>query len=439
MKQILIIANVFHASPRIPGLAAFLTEFGWESSIVTPPLGNNKAEQFGFPRSFLANNKIIDAPYRGDVFWLWRKLFQILGLKTNESMTEQIKEKVGVASKRTFVDLMMKWYQTVFAYPDTEKTWTSSALKASYAAIKKEHFDAILSSSPFPTSHIVAARLKAKTGLPWVADFRDPWTQNHNYQFSKLRKYFEEKKEQKILNLADAIIAATPAYATKQELLHKMHVDTITNGFDPANLDNSLTPLAAKFTVTYTGAIYSGKQDPRKILRAFVSLISHGNMDPRDIEVRFYGPPLQWLKIMIAELKLQDIVKYYGNVPRTEALKKQKVSHVLLLMNWEDSTQSGVYPSKIFEYLSAQRPILATGGFLGDDIENIVRDTRAGVYAVTENQIEEALLRFYNEYKQTGSVSYHGDINEISKYSYREMANKLARRLDVITSEPKKE
>ena len=90
---------------------------------------------------------------------------------------------------------------------------------------------------------------------------------------------------------------------------------------------------------------------------------------------------------------------------------------------------------KLFEYLSACRPILASGGFAKDDIEKILIETKAGVYAPTVEEIETSLLSFYEEYKLTGRVCYNGDLKEINKYSYREMARKFADSLNRIAAE----
>ncbi|HCJ67784.1 MAG TPA: hypothetical protein DHV62_10850, partial [Elusimicrobia bacterium] len=379
MKKLLVVANLYHASPRIPGIATYLPEFGWEATIVTPPLGSDAENRLGFPKRFLERTKIVEAPYKGDIFWFWRKIFQLIGFKMNESITEQIKENVRVTSKKSFIDILMNWYQTFFAYPDTEKTWEKPALKSAYTVIEKEHFDAILSSSPFPTSHIVAAELKKKFSLPWLADFRDLWTQNHNYSYNYVRKYFEKKLERKTLSISDTIVVATPPLAKQQQYFLKKPAITITNGFDPENRPSNFPViLKDKFTITYTGPVYIGKQDPEKLLAVIKKLILEKIIEPNRIEVRFYGPRIHWLDNKIIEYNLGTVVKQYGLISRYESIQRQRESHVLLLLNWEDPGIKGVYTVKFFEYLSAQRPILVTGGFL-NGIENLITETGASV------------------------------------------------------------
>jgi hypothetical protein len=100
MKRVLIIANLFHASPRIPGLTSHLQDFGWKVTIITPPLGNDAENLLGFTKRFVEGAKLLEAPYSGDIFWYWRKIFAHLGYKMNESITEQIKETIGSTSKK---------------------------------------------------------------------------------------------------------------------------------------------------------------------------------------------------------------------------------------------------------------------------------------------------------------------------------------------------
>ena len=431
MKKVLIIANLQHASPRIPALAGYLPEFGWEATIITP-LGSADLTN---DKRLLEKARLLEVNYKGDIFWLWRKLFKLLGFKTNESITEQIKEGAGIASKRSFIDLLMTCYQTIFAYPDTEKNWRKPALKYADLALKDGHFDALLSSSPYPTNHMIAFELKKRFNLPWVADFRDPWTQNHNYPYADLRKKMEEKLEVKILGPSEALVAASEGYARKQELLHKKKTAVITNGFDPALLDQlEDIPASEKFTITYTGTIYKDKQDPAKFFSAIKSLITEKKIDPQDLEIKFYGRKQLWLETQIKEYGLKNIASQYGSLPRSEIFLKQRHSRLLLLFGWEDPQETGVYPQKIFEYLAARRPILLTGGSKNEDIKRMVADMNAGKSAEDVEGIKDRIYGFYNEYKARGVITYKGNIEGIGAYSYRNMAKRFAGILDQATN-----
>jgi len=427
MKKVLIITNLnphlIRASARVPGLAKYLSQFGWEAVVLTVP----------FPQKLAPEFRTIETPYTGDIFWFWRKISKSLGFKQQESILNQAKEKIGFTSQKSLIDRIFNLYLTIFAYPDGYKHWKKTAIKIASNILEKEKFKAIISSSSPVTAHIIASQLKKKSNIPWIADLRDLWTQNHNYSYPWWRKIFERKFEIKILSSADVLITTSQPMAEQLKELHKgKDVYTITNGFDPERVNGSLAKLTNKFTVTYTGQIYAGKQNPLKILDAIKDLISDGVVEKNEVEIRFYGPQYYWLEKEIEKRGLSAIVKQYGMVQKEISLKRQWESQILLLLNWEDEKEKGIYTGKIFEYLVAQRPILVTGGFGGDVSENLLKETKAGVSCSEIEEIKNSLKRFYLEYKQNGRVTYCGNWEEIKKYSHLEMARKFAEILNSL-------
>jgi hypothetical protein len=276
------------------------------------------------------------------------------------------------------------------------------------------------------TSHIIAEKLKEQFGIPWVADFRDLWTQNHYYPYSPLRRMIERRLELRTLSAADVLVGASQPIVHDLRTLHKQKpVHSIPNGFDPAEINTTPAKLTDKFTITYTGNLYPGKQSPEPLFAALRDLITEGSTDASDIEVRFYGPEAGWVDQQAEHYELTSVVHQLGMVPREIALNKQRESQLLLLLKWNDPKQRGVYSAKIFEYLAAKRPILAVGGF-PDVVDELLRETKAGVSGRTKEEIKALLLRLYQEYKSSGAANYSGDEAETSKYSHREMAKKFA-------------
>jgi hypothetical protein len=238
------------------------------------------------------------------------------------------------------------------------------------------------------------------------------------------------------LHSADALVTVSSLLADELSTLHRRKKTyTITNGFDPDKMSKGQADLTPNFTIAYTGQIYAGMQDPSKLLAAIQDLISDETMNPNDIEVRFYGPEYELLAKEIEEYRMSDIVKQCGIIPREISFEKQRESQLLLLLNWEDQREKGVFTSKIFEYLAAQRPILATGGFGNDVVEELLNETKAGVYTPTVKDIKNFLRGLYVEYKRNGKITYNGDMEKINNYSHREMARKFAEVLDSIARE----
>ena len=412
MKKVLVIANIFHASPRIPGMVSYLKEFGWKPTLVTVPIKNIK--NLSLPEKFKDVN-VVEVPFSGDIFMPIRNIMKVFNVAQNQS--ERAIDQT-LKTTRPLLFSIEHILHTLFAYPDTEITWIQPALRA----IKKlniNEFDCILSSSPHPTVHIVASKIHGH--IPWVADFRDPWTQNHVYPYHKIRRYFERKLELKTIEPACFLVGATETMAKKQFNLHDKPYKIIYNGYDSENIIN--IPLAERFTISYTGTIYEDKQQPEKLFKVLMELIDSKQI--KDIEVRFFGKNMQHLQDKIDKFGLQNHVKQYGLLPRSEVLKKQSESHALLMFNWEDESEKSVCPGKFFEYMASHRPILATGGTHIDEIENIIEATRCGYYACSENEIRIALLQLYNNYKW-GRNDYKGILSEIDQYSFRSMAKQFA-------------
>jgi hypothetical protein len=113
-------------------------------------------------------------------------------------------------------------------------------------------------------------------------------------------------------------------------------------------------------------------------------------------------------------------------VTRPVSLEAQRRAHLLLLLDWEDPTEKGVYTTKLFEYLAAGRPILCTGGFSGSCAHALIDETKAGRWALLPEQIETVLKDYYKEYLTTGTVCFKGDKRKIKQYSFSNSARELA-------------
>lgn len=430
MKKVLIIANLFHASPRIPGLAKYLPEFGWQPIILTAPLGGDPESRFGPSDDFVKSGiRIIETPY-SKVSAFWKGLFGF----DKKNIEMRVRERLSTKYKKFFSTFLFNAYQSIFGYPDADKNWRFIASKKISELLQKKDIDAVISSSSPVTSHLIAKDLKTRHKIPWIADLRDLWSQNHYYPYGPVRKLIDRRLELKTLSTADTLVTVSQPCAEKLRTLHKEKlIYLITNGFDPEKLNDPPAKLTPKFTITYTGTIYTGKQDPSKLFAALRDLVSNRVMDPKDVEVRFYGYKKGWLGKEIKKYGLSDIVKQYGVAPRQVAFEKQRESQLLLILNWEDQRERGVYTLKVFEYLAAQRPILATGGTGDDVIKELLDETAAGVYGSKVGDIRNILSDLYSEYKLEGKIGYNGNRAKIKNYSYREMAKKFVEVLDSLT------
>jgi glycosyltransferase involved in cell wall biosynthesis len=282
---------------------------------------------------------------------------------------------------------------------------------------------------------LIASEICKKWRIPWIADLRDLWSQNHNYRYGIARRYFDKRLELRTLKKADAIVTVTPVWAEELKKLHNKTVFSITNGFDPDLLRPRPNILTSKFSITYTGPIYSGKHNTAEFLSVLKDLIEDRVFNPNDIEVRFYGPIDELMQKEIEQYQLTNIVKQYGVIPRKISFEKQRESQLLLLLYWNDPNVKGWYPLKVFEYLASQRPILVTGGSGGDVVEKLINQTKAGAYCRNKMDIKERLSQYYLEYKQNGRLNnFDMDVDEINKYNYKNATRRFVEILDDLTN-----
>lgn len=432
-KKVLVITYHFPPQPRIAsvrlgGLAKYLPANGWEPVILTVKL----------PPGERMATRVIETEYT-DVLEHWRR---ILGFNSNGSIVEQLgyDYENGVHSssswgtaKQRLVQWTVDKFKDVIFYPDEQKGWYSHAVAMADKVLGQEKFDAIISSSRPETSHLIASYINKKYRIPWVADFRDLWTQNHYRSCGLVRNAVEKRLELSTMSSADALVTVSEPLATKLGELHNKPAISIPNGFDPGLWNNQPEKLTEKFTITYTGSIYEGKRDPAPLLETIYKMIGRRLISPDNTEVRFFGPERvgQWLQPRVRQYGLENVVKFFGIVPRAEALSRQRESQMLLLLNWNNPAETGVYTGKVFEYLSARRPIIAIGS-TGGVINELLSRTGAGVCAADEEELEKILLASYRQYLDSGAVTYGGDEKEIMKYSHVEMAVRFAEVLNKV-------
>lgn len=294
-----------------------------------------------------------------------------------------------------------------------------------------EKIDAIISTSSPVTAHLIAIKLKQKYNIPWVADLRDLWTQNHYINKSLPIRYLEKKLELKTLSSADAIVTVSEPLAKILKNYHQRNkIFCITNGFDIDDFPIPPPKLTDKFTITYTGLLYNGKRDPSMLFKVISQLLKEGLISRKLIDIRFFGCDDEWLHSEVNKYDLNGIVNIHGFKPREEILKIQQESQLLLLLLWDNKYEEGVYTGKVFEYLGAFRPILAFGG-PGGVVKHLLETTNAGRFANDTADLKDVLLEYYNEFLKSREVKCRGN-NNIHNYGYEHIAEEYSGILNAI-------
>lgn len=421
MKKILIVSYFFNeeeetGSLRVRGLAKYLPQFNYEPTILTRKTLNSSTSQFN----------VIETSYD---YLLIMKIKQLIGFEINNNIQEQLpldafKNRGGLTAN------IIKMLDEIQSYPDVHKGWIKYAVKEGNNLLKKYKYDGIISSSPPQVAHLVACSLARNNRIPWIADFRDLWSLCNYTEYGRIRQSLDKGLELKTLKNANELVTVSEPLANLlKDLHHDKKVCVITNGYDP-DIKKHGWPVRKKFSITYTGRIHKGKRDPEPLFRAIKEL--KNNNDIQDLEINFYGRYDGWLTEIVRKYELQDSVNIYQIIPRKEAIKRQRESQILLLLNWNDPKETGVYTGKIFEYLAAGRPILSIGMISGV-VGELLKQTGAGLHISDIEGIKSFLKKSYDEFKTKGQVEYYGKENIIENYSHIEMARKFSNILNNIT------
>jgi glycosyltransferase involved in cell wall biosynthesis len=264
--------------------------------------------------------------------------------------------------------------------PDENVGWNLTAIPAAVRIARSEGIDVVLTTSPPNSVHLVGAAVKRTTGARWVADLRDSIAAHPHRRVEHAAVRAKEKISDQVARLvawqADAIVAASDTIADEARALEpKGVVTTILNGadFDDfAGLEYRRDD--DRFRITHTGSFF-GKRDPRPFLQA----MAESELD--DVVARFVGDFRSSDREWAAQLDLGDRLELHPYVPRRQSLALQRDSDALLLLIPEAGGRGkGVLSGKVFEYLAAERPILAAVPPDGAAAE-LIQETSAGVVA----------------------------------------------------------
>jgi len=241
-------------------------------------------------------------------------------------------------------------------YPDGQIGWYLGAVRAGRRALAHGEFDVIYSSSNPITAHLVARSLHRHSGLPWIAEFRDPWSDRLGADHPYARH--AKRLSRRIAREADRVIVPTPTMASHLAEVWGRDIDVVMNGHDV-----QARPLAPTDdpTITHVGTYYPGRQDLRVVWEALRRRRADGARPvPR---IRFVGPLPEELAAELGEFGLTDLVETTGFVAHDAAMAAMRSSSLLVASGFtgEDPLSLGVIPAKLFEYLASGLPILYVG------------------------------------------------------------------------------
>lgn len=264
-------------------------------------------------------------------------------------------------------------YPSSLARPDRWASWRTFGLRAGMRVISAKRVDAIFSTFPIATAHVIAAGLHKRSGLPWVADFRDPMA-SRTYPHEPLLRSLWARIQDEVVDAASRVTLTTPGTA---DFYRKMYPNiesgrfsVIENGFDPEALGRLPEPMDApnrtgRHVLLHSGILYPRERDPSPFLRALRRLLDRRPALRDQVLVRFRASGFDdEYRRIAAELGLLDVIEFAPSMPYARALHEMRNASALLLL--QGRFCNAQIPAKAYEYLYLGRPILGLTDPEGD-------------------------------------------------------------------------
>jgi glycosyltransferase involved in cell wall biosynthesis len=284
--------------------------------------------------------------------------------------------------------------------PDEAATWNLTAIPAALKIARTEKIDAVITTSPPGSVHLVGAAVRRAHGVRWIADLRDSLLAHQDRRSDTAAVRIKGKTVRAVGQIvarhADAIVTAFDSISEEMRTLSPVgRVVTIPNGSDFDDFDGMAYTPGDRFRITHTGAFF-GQRDPKPFLRA----LAESGLD--DVTVRFVGGFRAADREFADSLGLGDRIEVIPFVPRRRSLELQRDSEALLLIAAPAGGRgTGVIPGKVFEYVAAGRPILAAVPVEGA-AATLIREIGAGVVAPSDDvdSLRSALVELHARWKR---------------------------------------
>lgn len=401
------------------GFVRYLGDFGWQPTVLAP---------------------------HGDSFWIRDpslvdripescRVIRTRTLSAQRVLTAIRGKRAGgtqVRSSRGFS--LLRKCGSLFLLPDTYIGWYPFALRAGMRLLAEKKFDAIYSTSPPETSHVVAHALQKKSRLPWVADFRDPWMNLHLFTPPTALHAALHRRLEKMVTAKAGIVVTNRWHheRMKRELPADARLAIISNGYDREEAERTAAavPASDRFRIVHAGML-TQKRSAEPFLRALKRFIAGVPGSGEKVEVLFIGPREDRNDEMVRRLGLERNVTFRDTVSHAEALRLERSCHILLLIKHLDPLYRGIIPGKVYEYIGMRRPILAL--VPEGELAQLIRDLRRGetVSQDDESEIAAILESLYRRF-EAGAIDDGYDLDFVPRFERRELAGKLAAFIETL-------
>jgi len=418
MKKVLIISYYWPPSggpgvQRVLKFAKHLPEFGWQPIILTVKNGNFPSIDETLANEIPKECKV----YKTDIFEPLNFYKTLTGNKNSNIPTFVLSK----SSKESIAEKLSRWIRANLFIPDAKIGWAHYIVREGLKIISSEKPDLIFSSSPPHSLQIGAMRLAKKAGIPWVADFRDPWTDafwQKDISRIFLSKLIDARFERLAFKSADKLVTVSQTIAKNISTSSKSPAFIIPNGFDAQ--DFHFSKISGEyFSIVYTGTL--GKDQSVIPLINTLNLLSEELLS--QIKIHFYGSFHERVIDEINSSPFRELFFINKSVTHEDSIKAMMNADSLLLIIPNVENNKGILTGKLFEYIATGNPIICFGPKDGDAAE-IIFETNCGKTFDYKESASGFIAELVDSKKD--NRRFTADENRISKYSRKNLTKELS-------------
>lgn len=416
-------------SQRALRLAKGLKERGWRVSILTAAAGPSVLPTSP-SEGQLPGLEVLEAPYRDRTAFFSR----VLRLARSRGVgVDPEHQSLPPPARRSSIWLALR---ALLLFPDEHVGWIRGATASGLDRLRRGDLGAIISTSPPESAHIIAARIHRRTRLPWIADFRDPWSFSH-FRAPGPMDLAHRLTEARTVRQAAALVTVTQSWAERFRRAYPTHrIEVIPNGFDHATFGTPVLRDRRVFCLTYTGKLDLEQQSPAVLFRSVRAAFDADEIDPLRLRLIFhcYGTPEAPIRQLATRVGIESSLQWAGPLSSAQSHVAQQAAAALIVFGW--ASDPGCVPAKLFDYLGSERRILFFGS-RDSEAASILRLTGRGAAVDSVDSCREALVEWYREWCGEGRLPAGGGTGAADRYAFHHRVEEYDRLLGELTGSPR--
>lgn len=395
MKRVLIITYYWPPTggsgvQRWVKFARYLPSEGWQPVIYTPENPEQLAVDTTLEAEIPAEAEIIKTRIT-EPYELYKKF-----LRKSGHSKEAVEVNPVNAQNKSFLQKAAMWVRGNLFRPDPRCMWISPSVRFLKKYLAEHPVDLIVSTGPPQSMHLIGRRLARETGLPWIADFRDPWTKIFYFKHLSMTRATEKwhhRMEKKVLDEASAVVAVSPLVQQDFQAMTQTPVELITNGFDECDFASERCREAdggpgREFVMTHTG-LFAADGNPTVLWDVLAAKAGKDADFRKTLRIKLIGKTDEQIIKAIKDAGLEENLIDMGYQPHAKAVELQRKASLLILPLRKEPEYKAVLPGKLFEYLASWRPVLGIGQTDGA-MSMILNTTKTGIVLDWEDRASVA-------------------------------------------------